>query len=93
MPIDVWLMGSALKTRRQDYVYINCLLDSETMNGLVVVYFRDHVIDFQMKLEEEEKGCTNGLLGHGSKCSTLCLYCEHLFSNDMLCAAVFEVSG
>lgn len=27
MPMDVWLMGSAFKTRRQDYVYANCLLD------------------------------------------------------------------
>lgn len=34
MPMYVWLMGSALKTRCQDYVYINCLLDSDTMNGL-----------------------------------------------------------
>lgn len=38
MPMDVWLMGSALKTRRKDYVYINCLLDSETMNENVTVY-------------------------------------------------------
>lgn len=42
MPMDVWLMGSALKTRRQDYVYINCLLVSETMTEMVVVYFREH---------------------------------------------------
>lgn len=34
MPMYVWLMGSTLKTRRQDYVYINRLLDSDTMNGL-----------------------------------------------------------
>lgn len=41
MPMDVWLMGSALKTRHQDYVYINCLLDGETMNEMVVVYCRE----------------------------------------------------
>lgn len=37
MSMNVWLMGSALKTRRQDYVYMNCLLDSETINEMVVV--------------------------------------------------------
>ena len=29
MPMDVWLMGSALKSRRQDYVYNDCLPDNE----------------------------------------------------------------
>lgn len=32
MPMDVWLMGSVLKIRRQDYVYINRLLDIETVD-------------------------------------------------------------
>ena len=40
--MDVWLMGSTLKTKRQDYVYINCLLDSDTINDTVVVYFRGY---------------------------------------------------
>lgn len=45
MSIDVWLMGSALKARHQDYVYINCLLESETMNEMVVVYCRESGMD------------------------------------------------
>lgn len=42
MPTNVWLMGSVFRTRRQDYVYNNCLPDSQTMRKEAAVSFRKH---------------------------------------------------
>lgn len=42
MPTNVWLMGSVFRTRRQDYVYNNCLPDSQTMRKEAVVSSRKH---------------------------------------------------
>lgn len=44
MSMDTSLMGSALKTRRQDYVYFNCLLGSKTMSQEVSILRREHTM-------------------------------------------------
>lgn len=59
MPTNVWLMGSVFRTRRQDYVYNNCLPDNQTMREEAAVSFRmvSARMDFQKVLCAKNKRC------------------------------------
>lgn len=48
MPMGTSLKGSALKTRHQDYVYLNCLLGSKTMSQDLRVSLICHVKSIQL---------------------------------------------